>query len=265
VFTNGTYTDGGFMLMSHPLLATNWGTTGTLKNIRITTTDTYNEPGAPTVDSVTAGDGELSVAFTPPASTGGSAITDYKYSTDNGATWVSSGSTTSPIVITGLSNGTAYQVKIRAVNVAGDGTASTATSGTPTNGSGAPTAPIIDEVVPGDGELSVYFAPPSDDGGSAITDYEYSTDSGSTWTSAGSTSSPIVITGLTNGTSYSVMLRAVSSGGTGDPSVAVSSTPSEDAVTSLPRTGFDVWFSLLVSLGAIVVGSVLRTASRRQS
>ena len=59
------------------------------------------------------------------------------------------------------------------------------------------------------------------------------------------------------------MLRAVTSAGTGDASAVVSSTPSEDAVTSLPRTGFDVWFSLLVALGAIVAGSVLRTASRR--
>jgi predicted phage tail protein len=272
VFTDGSYSDGSFMLMSHPLSANNWGTTGTLKNIRITTTDTYAEPvapSAPSIDSITAGDGQLSVAFTAPSSDGGSAITGYEYSTDNGATWVSAASTSSPIVITGLTNGTVYDVKLRAVNAEGDGAASAAVSETPTSGSSSgPSAPLIDDVIAGDGQLSVFFAPPSDDGGSAVTDYEYSFDNGETWTSAASTVSPIVITGLSNGTSYTVMLRAVSSAGNGEASTAVAGTPSEDSgtlPTNLAATGVDITLAFFGSLGALATGLLFLTASRRGS
>ena len=89
--------------------------------------------GAPTITGITPGNNSLSVAFTAPSSDGGSAITNYKYSTDGGATFtaVSPTATTSPISISGLNNGTSYNVKILAVNAAGDGTASTTTAGTP--------------------------------------------------------------------------------------------------------------------------------------
>ena len=90
-------------------------------------------PGAPTISAVTAGNGQLSVAFTAPGSDGGASITNYDYSIDDGANWVtpSTPSTTSPVVITGLTNATAYPVKIRARNSVGGGTASNSVSGTP--------------------------------------------------------------------------------------------------------------------------------------
>jgi hypothetical protein len=92
-------------------------------------------PAAPTISSITPGNGQLSVAFTAGA-TGGSAITNYKYSTDAGSTWtsVTPASTASPILITGLTNGVTYDVQIRAVNAAGDGAATGSTQGTPTAG-----------------------------------------------------------------------------------------------------------------------------------
>ncbi len=99
-------------------------------------------PAAPTLDSLTAGNAQLSAAFTA-GSDGGAAITSYKYSTDNGATYRTrqTGTTASPILITTLSadgttplaNGTTYTVLIKAVNSVGDGTASNSLTGTPTN------------------------------------------------------------------------------------------------------------------------------------
>ncbi|MHB8744800.1 MAG: autotransporter domain-containing protein [Sulfuricaulis sp.] len=88
-------------------------------------------PSAPTITGITAGSGQLSVAFTA-GSNGGSAITNYKYSTDGGSTFtaVSPASTASPIVITGLTNGTTYSVQIKAVNANGDGAASATSTGT---------------------------------------------------------------------------------------------------------------------------------------
>ena len=92
-------------------------------------------PSAPTITGITSGNQQLSVAFTAGA-TGGSALTNYKFSTDGGSNWtaVSPASTSSPVVITGLTNGTVYNVQIRAVNAVGDGAATGSTQGTPTAG-----------------------------------------------------------------------------------------------------------------------------------
>ena len=89
-------------------------------------------PAAPTITSITPSSGTLSVAFTAGA-TNGSAITNYEFSTNNGANWTvrSPTATTSPISISGLTNGTAYNVRLRAVNAAGAGDSSTAVSATP--------------------------------------------------------------------------------------------------------------------------------------
>ena len=89
-------------------------------------------PGAPTISSLDAGPGEISVNFTAPNQDGGAPITNYEYQLDGGS-WValSPAVTLSPFTITGLDNGTAYSVKIRAVNSAGGGTASNAKSATP--------------------------------------------------------------------------------------------------------------------------------------
>ena len=89
-------------------------------------------PAAPTITSITPSSGTLSVAFTAGA-TNGSAISNYQYSTNNGADWTTRSpiATTSPISISGLTNGTAYNVRIRAVNGAGSGDSSTAVSATP--------------------------------------------------------------------------------------------------------------------------------------
>jgi hypothetical protein len=85
-------------------------------------------PAAPTLNTVTAGDKRLTIAFTAGA-TGGSAITDYEYSLNGGA-YMSAGTTTSPFTITGLSGRTSYSVTLKARNSAGLSTASSSLSST---------------------------------------------------------------------------------------------------------------------------------------
>jgi hypothetical protein len=173
--------------------------------------------GAPSTLLAVPDDDQVEITFTAPSSDGGAEITDYEYQLDGG-TWTSAGTASSPVMITGLTNGTSYSIKLRAVNSEGEGAESAAVTSTPATTPDAPTALVA---TPGDAQVSVAFQVPSSDGGAAITDYEYQLDGG-TWTSASTTSSPVVITGLTNGTSYSIKLRAVNSELHGAESVAVS-------------------------------------------
>ena len=188
-------------------------------------------PSEPTIISVIPGDQQLSVAFSAPTSDGGSPITNYEYSTDNGSSWTPHvpSITGSPLVITGLTNGVEYTVRIRAENAAGPGDDSNPVEGTPTDNPSpdTPSAPTIVLIQGGNSQLIVDFLPPSDDGGSPVTNYEYSTSGGAVWTRCqpATTSSPLVITGLTNGTAYSVVIRALNAAGHGDASLPVTGTP----------------------------------------
>lgn len=83
-------------------------------------------PGSITSHLIQAGHKQIKIEFTAP-STGGSPITNYKYSIDGGATFqlLSPAQTSSPVYIQGLTNGTSYNVSLKAVNAIGDGPAIT--------------------------------------------------------------------------------------------------------------------------------------------
>jgi tRNA (Thr-GGU) A37 N-methylase len=196
-------------------------------------------PTAPSLSSVTAGNQRLTVAFLAPAHTGGFAITDYEYSIDDGSTWVAAGTTSSPFVISGLGNGTPYEVKFRGKNASRSGVASSATAGTPV--ATVADAPTISSVAATSQTLTIAFAAPANNGGSAITNYKYSTD-GTNYRalSPTQTSSPIVIqylstdgtTALTNGTANPITLKAVNTPGDSVASNSVTATPGVPAPAS---------------------------------
>jgi len=89
-------------------------------------------PAAPTSLVAYRGNGSAEIGFTAGAN-GGAAITNYKYSTNNGSSWnaFSPAVRTPSVTIGGLTNGTTYSVKLRAVNSVGDGAVSDAVSVTP--------------------------------------------------------------------------------------------------------------------------------------
>jgi gliding motility-associated-like protein len=175
---------------------------------------TSTAPLAPINLVATPGNAQVSIVFTS-GSNGGSTITGYEYSL-NDSTWIAAAQTSSPITITGLTNGTSYSIKLRAKNVIGNGAISDAVSVTPVSTPSAPTNLIA---TPGNTQVSIAFTSGSN-GGSAITGYEYSLNNG-TWIAASQTSSPITITGLTNGTIYEIKLRAINLIGNGAESTAI--------------------------------------------
>jgi hypothetical protein len=84
-------------------------------------------PQAPTINSVTPGDSNASIAFTANA-TGGSAITGYTVTASPGGATTSGSS--SPITFSGLTNGTSYTFTITATNTNGTSISSSSSDST---------------------------------------------------------------------------------------------------------------------------------------
>lgn len=123
---SGTTTSGGSRTI---LWTANDGTT----TASAVSTITYTAPpSAPTGAAATAGNGEATITFAPPASNGAT-ITSYTViASPGGLTATGSGS---PITIGGLTNGTTYSFTVTATNSAGTGPASTPSNAvTPTTG-----------------------------------------------------------------------------------------------------------------------------------
>ncbi len=91
------------------------------KTITITS---ITPPGAPTIGTAMVGDSQATVSFTAPASDGGATITEYTVTSNPGG--ITATGSSSPINVTGLTNGTAYTFTVTATNSAGTGSASAA-------------------------------------------------------------------------------------------------------------------------------------------
>lgn len=180
-------------------------------------------PDAPTNLVSTISDSSVVISFTPGESYG-LEIINYQYQL-NGGDWLEANPSVadSPIFISGLTNGQNYLIKLRAVcsgNIVG--AESDSISATPI----VPAAPTINSVVPGDGNVTISFIVGSFNG-YIISNYQYQLNGGS-WTSfsPADITSPLTITGLTNGQTYSIVIRALANNGVaGDVSNTVSATP----------------------------------------
>jgi hypothetical protein len=93
---------------------------------RTFTTANVVAPGAPTGLVATPLNASARVAFTPPASNGGGVITSYTVTSSPGGFTATGAS--SPLTVTGLTNGVAYTFTAKATNAAGDSVASSASS-----------------------------------------------------------------------------------------------------------------------------------------
>ena len=164
-------------------------------------------PDAPTIGTATRGNGEATITFSAPSSNGGSAITYYTVTSNTGVTAYAG---TSPITVTGLTNGVSYTFTVTASNALGTSTASSATSGvTPAT---VPDAPTNIAASIGDTSAGITFSAPASNGGSAITYYTVTSNTGGHSTTTTSTSA--IMTGLTNGVTYTFTVTATNAIGT---------------------------------------------------
>ncbi len=133
---------------------------------------------------------------------------------------IASGTTTAN-VNTGLSAGTTYYYRVRAVNAGGNSAWSSISAGIATLAATAPGAPTIGLAVAGNTSATVAFTAPASNGGSTITSYTATSNPGNitgTLTQAGS--GTITVNGLTNGVAYTFTVTATNGIGTSTASAA---------------------------------------------
>ncbi len=135
--------------------------------------------------------------------------------------------TASTYTVTGLTNGTSYAFAVKAVNANGASDFSNAVIATPVGSStpAVPGQPVHVLAEAGDSQAKVSFEAPGDDGGSNILQYTVTA-----WVNGIATpdtksgdSSPIIMTGLTNGTTYT--FTVVATNGVGDSIPSAQSNP----------------------------------------
>lgn len=178
-------------------------------------------PGAPSITSVSPSNAQVSASFSPPTFDGNSQVLGYDVqihkASDLSVVKLVSG-TGSPIVVTGLTNGIAYFLKIRAKNSIGLGAfSSNSTSFTPQSTT-VPGVPTFNGLTAGNAQVTIAFMPPLSNGGSSITGYDvqvHKASDGSIVKVVSGLASPITITSLTNGTSFNFRIRAKNAVGLG--------------------------------------------------
>jgi hypothetical protein len=230
--TNGT-------TYSFDVSAYNYAGTGapSARSALVTPAAPAGTPSAPTLGTVTAGNGSATLRWTAPASDGGSAITGYTVRAFTGTALVATQpvpGTSTVTTVSGLVNGKAYTFDVSATNGIGTSPASSRSAAvTPTAAAVVPGAPTIGTATAGNASATVRWTAPTSNGGSAITGYTIRGLAGTTVArtqTVTGTATSAVVTGLTNKTAYTFEVSATNRVGTGKASARSA------AVT--PRTEF---------------------------
>ncbi len=225
---------------------------------------TIGDPGPPTGVSATAAQNANStVSWTDPVNSGaGPLLSETATASPGGATCTyfepasPSYNPAAPVDqcnITGLTNGTSYTFTVASTNSLGTGVSS------------APSAAITPSTVPGtptigtatshaNAQSVVTFTAPASNGGAAIINYTVSasdtTNPSNPVVTQPGAASPVTVTGLTNGDTYSFTVAATNASGTGPSSGATTATPS---TVPGPPTGVTTASGPPVASGAVAV------------
>lgn len=199
------------------------------------------KPSTPTSVSASANpDGTSTVSFTP-STNPGKPSGNYVVTSSPGS--ITATGATSPIIVSGLTPGTSYTFTV--VKQSGTGISSDTSA---PSGSGTaftiPGAPVISAARFASQTIRITLTTAAADNGSTVTSYEYRIKAGAGAYGSYATlsgSAPFIagqtwdISGLTNGTTYTVQVRAVNAAGPGpgsnEPTAVPSGTPLAPTIT----------------------------------
>ncbi|MDA2988972.1 MAG: fibronectin type III domain-containing protein [Actinomycetota bacterium] len=214
-------------------------------------------PTAPTgLTANPSGEGGVALSWDTPGWLGGSVVASYTIQkSSNGSTdWTTATtSATTSATVAGLTAPATWYFRVTATNATGTSAVSSTTS---SNTYGLPTTPSDLTATPGDESATITWTVLANDGGAAISDYEYQVD-GDSWVTAG-TDGTEEITGLTNGTAHTIGLRGVNAAGDGATSTisvtprTIPGTPGSLTSANVAADGFDISFSAATDGGASI-------------
>lgn len=211
-----------------------------------------NIPNAPTIGTATNvgtgrayNNGAATVTFTAPTYTGGFPITSYTVTSNTGGFTATGAS--SPITVTGLQSGTAYTFTVTATTAFGTSAPSAASNSI--TATTVPQAPTIGTAVADENAAFVAYTAGAT-GGSAVTTYTATSTPGSF---TGTGASPITVSGLTNGTSYTFTVTATNANGTSLPSAA------SNAVVPAVQTSYDLIGNMYGNAVTMTISSIPQT------
>jgi hypothetical protein len=227
-------------------------------------------PAPGTATGVTAAAGGLTkanVSWTAPSSGGAPQtyeVVPYVGSTAQTALTKTVNAPTATTTVTGLTTGTTYTFRVRAVNPAGSGPLSSASNSVTPTSAVVPSQPTNVAAQGASNSAKVTWTPSESDGDSAITRYDvtpYIGTAAQPSVQAAATASSVTIPDLTNGTAYTFRVTATNGVGTSAASAASNAvTPQatifDFAIPATPDAGDPLPVELGVKFKADTDGSI---------
>ncbi|SFE81799.1 40-residue YVTN family beta-propeller repeat-containing protein [Paenibacillus algorifonticola] len=193
---------------------------------QVSATPQVPAPGAPVLKVPTAFNEKVTLSWDPVEGATGYKIYKSLASSTQGSLLDTVSGSVYSYDATGLTNGSTYYFVVMATNPGGDSEGSNQVSATPMT---IPTAPLNIVATGGNQQAVIRFDVPASNGGSAITGYEVSSSPETSITRG--TSSPITVTGLQNGVSYTFTVKAINAVG------EAASTASNAVIPQAPSGG----------------------------
>lgn len=211
---------------------------------------TLDVPTEPLTASATAGNAQATVSLSAPSGDGGSPITGYVVTVvgDPSKSCTATPPATS-CTITGLTNGTAYTFAVRADNANGAGAEAEAGPVTP-SAPPVPSAPLNPAAVAGNSQATVSWDEPASNGPFTLYTVTAVEDPSKTCTATPPATS-CVVTGLTNGSTYTFKVSADNANGTGADSAA------SNAVTPTAPPPAPTVTAISPAMGSVAGGAVV--------
>ncbi|MDD1768254.1 MAG: fibronectin type III domain-containing protein, partial [Methanomassiliicoccales archaeon] len=241
-----THTDGGLVngqIYYYRVSAVNAVGEGALSNEASATPVERTTPSAPQDLEALAGDSEVVLSWSAPASDGGVPITTYRIyrgSSSGGEVFLTAVGNVFTYVDASVSNGQTYYYQVSAENSMGEGPKSSEVSATPAT---IPTVPQNLQSEAGDSYVLLTWIAPVDDGGSDVTNYLVYRGNASSSVALLVTLGNVLSyndTSVSNGIAYQYRVSAVNSLGEGPSSNQVNATPQIGIVYTVPSAPQDL-------------------------